>query len=249
MKVLIFTPVWSRGKVTELCYVGLKRFMKTLNSKGIESEVLIIGSPEDEFDQKSLALKNNFKYISVKNRPVANKHNEGLKYALKKLDWDYLMQVSSDNFIKDEYADHILEHASNKVPMFGVDRCALVCSKELKQFSFKVWKEGRLGGVARLLRRDILQGTIDHFGFVWQPHKNRALDYSSEKQIQLSQRVKPFIIDLDTDIAIDIKSNVNINAFNGMYRTAIKRNKVAAEVTDFNGFTPELTLEALRNLD
>ena len=248
-KILIFTPVWGRYEVTKLCYIGLKRFMKTLKDKGLDSEVLIIGSPEDESNHKELAIENGFNYIDIKNYPVGNKHNEGLKYALKNLEWDYLMQISSDNFIRDEYVDYILKPINDNVPMFGLERCALLCSATLRQFSFKVFKDKRIGGVGRLLKRDMLQKTIDAFGFVWEHNKKKGLDWNSESTIFKAQRVKPVIIEVEQDMALDIKSKTNLNSFDGMYKMAIKKYKIAEPMTSFLGFTEEVTLEALKLID
>lgn len=245
-KILIFTPVWKRLELTKLCYKGIHRFRKALKSSGIQSEVLIIGS-EDEHEQ--LAAINKFNYIYVDNRYIGEKHNKGVMYALDNLEWDYLMQYSSDNFIKDEYATHINRAIENDTLFFGTDKNIKLDSKTNKQFDVFSWN-GKAIGAGRIIHRDLLQKTYLKFGYIWQQRKKKALDNDSSVNIYNATGVRcKSITDRDCpSLIIDVKSSTNINSFDGMYKTATKKYQQPKIIT-FTDWTPELTLDSIKLID
>jgi hypothetical protein len=245
-KILIFTPVWKRLELTKLCYKGIHRFRKALKANGIQSEVLIVGS---EREHEKLAARNKFNYVYADNRYIGEKHNKGVIHALNNLEWNYLMQYSSDNFIKDEYATYIKQAIEDNILFFGTDKNIKLDSKTNKQFDVFSWN-GKVVGAGRIIHRDLLQKTYLKFSYIWQQRKKKALDNDSSVNIYNATGVRcKSIIDRDYPaLIIDVKSNTNINSFDGIYKNAIKKYQ-QPKITTFTDWTPELTLDSIKLID
>lgn len=95
MKILLFLAAWKRPEITEICFTGINRLIK--NSRlPIEAFVVI-----SEDSMIGLCNKYGIRYTMYKNDPVGEKKNHGLNEAMK-LEWDYLLEIGSDDLVKDE---------------------------------------------------------------------------------------------------------------------------------------------------
>lgn len=96
-KILILIPVWKRPEITEICFSGLNR----LRSHRDNIDVLVVLS---EGSYESRCKNHNIDYTFFENQPLGAKKNHGLKIALKR-NWDYLIELNSDDVIKNELLD------------------------------------------------------------------------------------------------------------------------------------------------
>jgi hypothetical protein len=96
-KILIIIPIWQRPEITEICFSGLDR----LRSHRSRLEVLAVIS-EDYYKER--CNNHSIDYTFFENQPLGRKKNHGLKIALEH-DWDYLIELNSDDVIKNELLD------------------------------------------------------------------------------------------------------------------------------------------------
>ena len=96
-KLQILIPVWKRPAITEICFKGLNRLR--LHRDNIDVLVVI-----SEVEYKSRCKRYDIPYTFFKNEPLGAKKNYGLEMALKQ-DWDYLIELNSDDVIKNELLD------------------------------------------------------------------------------------------------------------------------------------------------
>jgi len=111
MKVLVFLAVWKRPEITEICFMGLNRLRK--NSR-LPIECFAVISEESMI---GLCEKYSIKWTFYKNEPLGEKKNHGLDEAMK-LEWDFIIEIGSDDLIKDELIE-IYESYMPKYEMFG----------------------------------------------------------------------------------------------------------------------------------
>jgi hypothetical protein len=98
MKLLFFLAIWKRPEITEICFMGLARLKKT----GLfPMEFFAVISEEPMIP---LCKKYGVDYCFYKNEPLGEKKNYGLTQAFKK-SWDYLIELGSDDLIKNEYLE------------------------------------------------------------------------------------------------------------------------------------------------
>src|SRR5688500_10590245 len=95
MKLLIYTAVWQRPEITEICFMGIKRLQKI--HKFYISDFAVIS----EDSMLRLCNKYGVDWCMHENLRLGSKKNYGVKQALKK-DFDYMIEIDSDDLLKNE---------------------------------------------------------------------------------------------------------------------------------------------------
>lgn len=197
VKLLVYLAVWKRPKITEICFMGLNRLRKI---KGYDINVLAVISEEEMIP---LCEKYNVNWVMHLNTPLGRKKNFGLKHALK-FDWEYLIEIGSDDLLKDEILD-LYKPYLGKAPVIGLTSLCFINSEDL---ACRFYSSRSGFGAGRAIQRKV----IEKMGTLWKDHLTHGLDNSStfamarygfmERRIQAK---KPLVI--------DIKSEVNIWKF------------------------------------
>lgn len=127
--------------------MGLTRLQKV---KGYKITPLIICSNKED---ESLAKKYKFDTVFYKNDPLGEKKNFGLQEALKR-DFDYLMEINSDDVVKNELLEIYRDPIERKVPFFGLQNFAFVDSPtgNVRHYITKT-----LFGIGRMYHKDLLK--------------------------------------------------------------------------------------------
>lgn len=121
MRLLVFLAVWKRPEITEICFMGLVRLRKKSRHP---INVLAVISEESMIP---LCEKYDVKWTLYKNEPLGEKKNHGLTEAMK-LEWDYLIEIGSDDLIKDELIEKY-EPFFGKYEMFGTKDSVIINSE------------------------------------------------------------------------------------------------------------------------
>lgn len=105
MRVVFFLACWKRPEITELCFMGLQRLMKHRPEVFQTSAFAVISEEE----MIPLCERYGIEWIFFANDPVGMKKNAGLSEVLKK-DFDYLIELGSDDLILNDLLDTYLPH-------------------------------------------------------------------------------------------------------------------------------------------
>lgn len=192
MRLLFFLAVWKRPEITEICFMGLNRLKQT----GFEMEFLAVISEESMIP---LCEKYGVKYCMHGNGVLGKKKNFGLAQALK-MDWDYIIELGSDDLIKNELI-HAYAQFFGEKEYLGIDSLAFINSKN---GNCRWIQSGSLFGLGRCLSRNVLERF---------PNLYPALNSGLDKNIMfmLSKNgVMQKCIKSEKPLTIDIKSDVNI---------------------------------------
>lgn len=193
MKLLFFLAAWKRPEITEICFMGLNRLKKLSNAELFA----VISEPE----MIPLCEKYGVDWCMTQNFPLGLKKNYGVRQALKK-DFDYLIELGSDDLLKNE----ILDVYKWDAPVLGLDSAVHL---NTKTGSCRLLSSmSSLFGGGRALRRDVLES-----GDVWHNNKSTGLDKNSHFNISrkgfLGKRVKT-----EKPLIVDLKSETNIWRYN-----------------------------------
>jgi hypothetical protein len=120
--MLIFLAAWKRPEITEICFMGINRLRK--NSR-LPIETLCVISEESMI---GLCEKYGIRWTFYKNDPLGEKKNHGLNEAMK-LEWDYLLEIGSDDLVKDELLE-LYEPYFGKYDLFGTKDAVIINSKD-----------------------------------------------------------------------------------------------------------------------
>ena len=122
MRLLVFLAVWKRPEITEICFVGINRLIK--NSR-LPIEAFAVISEESMIP---LCDKYNIRWTFYKNDPLGEKKNHALNEAMK-LDWDYLLEIGSDDLVKDELVELYAPYFG-KWDLFGTKDAVIINSAD-----------------------------------------------------------------------------------------------------------------------
>lgn len=184
MKVMIFLCAWKRPEITKACYKGIHRIKKTFAKNGVKTDVFVTVSEDYHAE---LAEQNGFKWTMTDNFPVGQKHHNGLQAALG-YDWDYIMQMGSDDIITDHYIDTCCKYLGS-YDVFGTNYYYFYNIETGECVNIKM--NGRPpGGAGRFLKRQRIQTTLDKLGFFWQRQFNRKLDGSSWQVMHKAEAIR-----------------------------------------------------------
>lgn len=202
VKILTFTPVFQRREVFEICLAGIKRLIN-YDKKRFEIQPFFIVS---ELWAAQLLTKLKYEFLFAANNPLGNKKNEGLKYALQNYQFDYLMEIGSDDIITNNYLEIILPYIENKTPQFHLSDVYFV---DVRNSQTAYWKTQKILGAGRCISRKALE-TVTARMPLWNPEGARGMDTWSFNTL-MKCGIGNTIIQAPEHHALDIKSEVNIN--------------------------------------
>ena len=221
MKILALVPAYRRRHITRVCYAGLTRLLAQASEAGFSLAPLIIASePEDA----GLAESFGFDCVRSPNLPLGRKLNAGLSVALQS-EWDYLMTLGSDDLLAVGFFDasrwatlfSVPTYLRRRLPMFGLTEIAIYDSVTTRS---KYYKTMASFGAGRFVRRDVIERTWNAIGFLWEPDRNRGLDFSSERMVTQAcgfrnVRLMP-VNNSSLPMVLDIKTNENIHTYDSL---------------------------------
>jgi hypothetical protein len=192
MKLLIYTQLWKRPELTEICIQSWKKLKGDITIFAVISEEEMI----------PICEKYGVKWAMTENLPLGKKHNHGLKEALK-LDWDYCMNVGSDDIVSQKLLDLYRPNFKAGDHFFGLRDMYFYSKGNLIYFYYK--EKYSAFGAGRVVSRKLIE-TVGDF---YEPELNKGLDRSSEKiaarfgfECKTLTMSEPFLVDVKTDVNI-----------------------------------------------
>jgi len=178
IKILTFTPVYKRFEIFAICLKGLARLVNYKPEKFKIIPFFIVSGDEERDMVESFG----FDYLFYKNEPLGEKKNAGLNHIVKNFDFDYLMEVGSDDLIADDYLDFIEPELKKKTPVFNISTVYFIDTVSGKSAK---WETDIVMGAGRCIKKDCI---LNSFSVEFKFSQNMAgpdVHY---------QRKKPYLI-------------------------------------------------------
>jgi hypothetical protein len=200
-KILIYLAVWKRPEITELCFMGIQR-MKQHPDYSIQALAVI---SEDEMIP--LCERYGINWVMHPNQPLGKKKNFGLQHAAQ-FDFDYMMEIGSDDLILNELLTDYLKYIGNR-DIFGVVDAAYIDSDggECR----RLISRASTYGAGRMIKRKVLEKMNWK---LWADHINKGMDNNSIFSIKHKDFTYYKVEPMAFPGVVDIKSDVNIWKFN-----------------------------------
>lgn len=206
-KILILLPIWKRENITSICLDNLIELQKIYNI-----EVLCIVS---EQWAKIAAFEYGFKYVEAPNECLGTKMNIGVRESLK-YDYDYLMNLGSDDIITEELFETYERLFEEDNPMFGPTRVTFINSKskEVKTCDYQA-----AIGAGRCIRKDYVLDVLERGEMYDKIQKGLDFNSMAKFRCQVTEVINNFTC------IYDIKSDVNIWVYDNLGGTTIDFEK------------------------
>ena len=149
MKVAIYFAVYKRLEILNICLDGIERLKK--DHPDIDFIPFAVYS---NLSEKNLLDRYGVRSLKHDNGYLGRKKNAGLK-ALMQLDWDYMMEIGSDDLINSKLIDVYRPLWEKGEDAFGVRACYFI---DAKTGRVAFWKHDYALGAGRCLRKGIFEG-------------------------------------------------------------------------------------------
>lgn len=123
IEVVIMVTAYKRYPIGEMCLKGLARLSSFALSLNIRIIVVIVGS---ELFYEKLSKQYGFTFVYSNNNPLGEKHNVGLRYIIENIEFDYFMQMGSDDLLSNECLVTYKKYMQKGVPFFGLNELYIV---------------------------------------------------------------------------------------------------------------------------
>lgn len=213
MKLLMFLAVWKRPKITEICFMGLNRLRKI---PGYDINVLAVISEESMIP---LCEKYDVDWRMTKNHPLGAKKNYGIQQALRK-DFDYLIEIGSDDLLKDE----ILTAYRWDAPVLGLMDFVLLNTENAKCKS--IHTNIPKYGAGRAIERRVLETCQ-----LWNDSKIRGLDNDSVQALAINGFMQRGV-KCEQPLAISLRSSINLWSYESMPGKSYSIDKALEGLSD-----------------
>ena len=218
MKILMMIPCYRRPEITRMFVWHMEQ---TLPSYAKLIPYFII-SPEDPEHKNLLKIIDGYDYFEYKNDKLGEKKNAGLQNAML-MDWDYYMDMGSDNLWTSLMWQFYEDKFNNGVPYFGLKNIysiELTLCRALFSESYHMDQNNKPTaiGVGRCIRRDIVQDVAP----LWRDDWHRGMDGISHYNITKKGYECEVIDNGKLPTVLDIKSPTNLNVFMNMERDGNK---------------------------
>lgn len=153
MKILVYTAMNKRHKVSELFLIGMKRFFAAA-PEGIECDLMAVYT---EPESAELIDKFGFRYVHAENDHLGRKWNIGLQHALRNYNFDYIGITGDDDLFSDECWTHYKKAIDAKLQHIGFDQLFFYEPASERAVTFQ-YKKGypKPVGCGRLISRRAL---------------------------------------------------------------------------------------------
>lgn len=147
MKILIFLAAWRRPEITEICFMGINR-LRNAGLFSIDTMCVI-----SEKSMIPLCKKYNIDYVIHKNKPLGEKKNTGLNYAMLK-SWDYMLEIGSDDILKTEILESYRPYIERGEEFFGIKDFIFINSED---GNCRRLKTDTIYGAGRCISRKLIE--------------------------------------------------------------------------------------------
>jgi len=224
--ILILTPVYKRPEIVKIFLDGFKRLKKHYD----KLILLCIVSPEDKHRDELIEMifAAGGDVCEYSNKHLGEKKNKGLEFALDWHEWDYMMELGSDNLLNPEIFDLYKPYMDKKTPFFGLNNLYITEWGTKNTIFIQKYNVLHTFGAGRMLLNEAI--TIHP----WTDELSEGLDTNAMKRLR-DRGIKETVIDVgEHPYVLDIKTETNINDW--VYVEPLKLKDVEfAEISKYFG--------------
>jgi len=202
VRIISLTAVYGRPEVTKIWASGIRRLKNIIT-------VVILSREDAQFHQNyEICKRTNLHTVEYPNNPLGEKLNQVITYILETFEFDYLMNIDSDDLIHPQLFTIYDGFIRHKNPFFGISKVYFVNlkTKETMISTENCWCAGRF----------LSQGLLKRMkGKPYFDDDNRGLDQRSAAKVESVTGITQTLVDTkDFPYVVDIKTIENLNDWN-----------------------------------
>lgn len=212
--IAIVIPCWMRPEILSLTVKQLNILCEENINKVNITVIYSLSHEDPQISEVISALKfcmHKYYVVFSDNNLLGQKVNDAITIAIS-LDFDYIMNLGSDDLIHPDLIDLYLPFLEMEIPFFGLASVWFYKSGE-KPFCFQNYNSNYLIGAGRMIHKKVINKVNDKFGSLYNPSINRGMDTHSANKIMECGFKQIFVYDGKHPLIVDIKSDINIHSY------------------------------------
>lgn len=202
IRIVTFTAVWRRPEIFKICLKGIRRLID-YDPARFQIEPFFVVS---EISQMRQLAHEGLDFIFHKNNPVGEKLNAGLRCVMENFEFDYLLEIGSDDLIANNYLDDIEPWLRAKIPQLAATRLHFIDSITGMITFFET---AAIFGLGRCISRATLERFAPDYN-LWNDYIDRGHDRASWRNM-VQKHIPVLRVSNRRFSLLDIKSEENIN--------------------------------------
>lgn len=179
IRILLYFAVWGRHDVLRVCLEGVKRLCAYSPDRFTIIPFAVCSNPEDA----AVLDQYNIDHCSYPNDKLGEKKNYGLSQALSKYEFDYMLEIGSDDIISNDLLDLYEPHMRLGALLLSVNTCFFI---EIATSRVARWSSDLIIGAGRAIHVSILKSMLKvEFRFT-QSIGGINFDYRAKQVIMLA---------------------------------------------------------------
>jgi len=233
MKILALCPFWQRPEITKYFVQSFKRLQEK-----VDIELLCVLSKDDPYYKENMKLLKGFHLCEYKNFPVGEKMDAGINFAIDNFDFDYLMNIGSDDIIDSKLFDLYKPYFEKGCLMFGVVTVYFYELYYKNLYFVRQIDDSFPHGGCRMIHRSIIEKVLKS-GVFYDHIFNSGLDTASTLRIMRLTDVIPEVIRTKNTYIMSVKTLVNINPMKKVRQHCKKLTNTRSIMARFD-FNPDV---------
>lgn len=216
-RVKLIVATHGRHECLSRMLQGLDETVEQFGKLGIDLIPVFGGSPDDA----KLVRSHGYNFYELPNNPLGRKMNLLMKCDTQ--DYDYLMQLGSDDVITSEGVLALASWMHQGAKFFGFNKLAFV---DMPTGRVKIGHYKMVFGAGRCIRRDVVMKCLP----LWSDNQKRGLDGNSQGAIMRGANTGPRVITMYRPAIWDLKDSDSLNKWDKMINGVETNDYVVPEV-------------------
>ena len=221
VRIITFTPVYKRREILEIMLKGVQRLCAHDPARFDITPFFIVSDPAD----RDIIDRYGYASIEHPNHPLGKKKNAGLRHVMQVCDFDYLLELGSDDLLTSDYLDFFEPHMRQGVAAANIGTAYFIDIASLK---VAYWETQRIIGAGRILSREAIQQIHESGNELWNDDAERGMDTWSWRRLSYCGIHNTLLWVYDTCYILDLKSPDNLNHISNYERSPRSQAEILA---------------------
>jgi hypothetical protein len=237
--IYILIPCWGRPGVFKIVIQQLDQFILTNRNKA-EIKVILIFSLEDEYfwnlQDHISCIKFNHTILNFTNNYLGKKLNYGVDHIDKTCEYDYIMNLGSDDLIHPYLIDLYMPLIKKEIAVFGLNKLYFYDINKGKCLYFSYYNNPHVIGGGRMIHRRVIEKVRKNIKYLYDPSAQNCLDGNSAMRMKYVGFREASIDPGEFPLIVDIKCGTNINSLAKIESSKNRNNIIVTDTSIIENF-------------
>lgn len=181
IRILLYFAVWGRHDVLRVCLEGVKRLV-AYDPERFEIIPFAVCSTDED---AAILEEHSINYCMFENTWLGAKKNFGLSRAIQLIDFDYMLEIGSDDLIANKLLDLYEPYLQEGAKLLSLNSCYFI---ETATGRVAFWESELIIGAGRMIHISVLKEMFKYEFRFTQSVGGPDIDYRAKQVVMLNEK-------------------------------------------------------------